>query len=121
MNIEEFRNYCLAKPGTTEEMPFGPGVLVFKVMGKMFALADIEKFENISLKCDPELAVELREQYDGRVIPGYHLHKKHWNTVIMDGSILNAIIRQWINHSYDLVVSKLPMKEQEKLKKKKTI
>lgn len=115
MNIEEYRNYCLAKSGTTEEFPFDENTLVFKVMGKMYALTDVEEFVSINLKCDPELAVELREKYSG-VIPGYHMNKKHWNTVMTDGSVSDQLIYQWIEDSYNLIVAKLPVKDREFLK-----
>lgn len=82
MDIEAFRQYCLSKKGTTEEFPFGPSTLVFKVMGKMFAAVDVDAFESVNLKCDPETAVELRERYE-QVTPGYHMNKKHWNTVLL--------------------------------------
>lgn len=107
MDIEQFREYCLSLPDVTEEFPFGPGTLVYKVKGKLFALTDIEMFESINVKCDPELAVELRERYAG-VLPGYHMNKQHWNTVLMDQSIPDKLILEWISHSYDLVKSKLP-------------
>ena len=116
MNIEEFRDYCLAKPGTTEETPFGPDTLVFKVLGKMYALTGIETFEFINLKCDPEYAVELREQYDGSIRPGYHMNKKQWNSVYTDGVVPDNLIRQLIDDSYTLIVAKLPKKDQEHLK-----
>ena len=119
MNIESFRNYCLSKPGTTEEFPFDENTLVFKVMGKMFALCNVELFESINLKCDPDVAVELREKYDGAVLPGYHMHKKHWNTVRVDMGLPDVKIQHWINHSYELVVSKLPRKLKEELKNMK--
>ena len=112
MDIESYREYCLAKTGVTEELPFGPDALVFKVMGKMFALADLDAFESVNLKCDPERAIELREQYSA-VKPGYHMNKKHWNTVMMDGSLSNELIRELTDHSYDLVVSKFPKKLRE--------
>lgn len=107
MNIEDYRNYCLQKPGTTEEFPFDNETLVFKVGGKMYALCDIDRFESINLKCDPELAEQLREQYDA-VRPGYHMNKKHWNTIILDGSIGDTLVREWTDQSYQLVVNKLP-------------
>ncbi|GAA5028689.1 hypothetical protein GCM10011506_14130 [Marivirga lumbricoides] len=109
MNIEEFRNYCLQKYGATEEFPFDENTLVFKVMGKMFALVDVDLFQSINLKCDPEKAIALRESYEA-VKPGYHMNKTHWNTIEMDGSLPDKEIKQWINHSYELVVSKLPKK-----------
>ena len=116
MNIEAFRDYCLAKPGTTEETPFGPDTLVFKVMGKMYALTGIDSFEFINLKCDPEYALELREKFDGSIRPGYHMNKKQWNSVDTDGRVSDELILDLINHSYDLVVSKLPKKDKEVLK-----
>lgn len=100
----------------TEEVPFGPDTLVFKVAGKMFALADIEQFESINLKCDPEVAVQLREQYPD-VNPGYHMNKKHWNTVNTRGMVGDELFKQWIDDSYNLVVKGLPKKLQEELKK----
>lgn len=115
MNIEEFREYCLAKPGTTEETPFGPDTLVFKVMGKMYALTGIDSFEFINLKCDPEYAIELREKYDGSIRPGYHMNKKQWNSVDTDGSVPNDLIIKLIDDSYDLIVAKLPKKVKEEL------
>ena len=114
MNIEEFRNYCLRKAGVTEEFPFDEHILVYKVMGKMFTSANIDLFESINLKCDPEKAVELREQYTG-VKAGYHMSKKHWNTVIMDGSVPDSLIREWIDDSYQLVVTGLPKKVRAEL------
>jgi predicted DNA-binding protein (MmcQ/YjbR family) len=113
MDIESFRQYCLSLPAVTEELPFGPDTLVYKVAGKMFALTDINTFESINLKCDPDLAVELRERYPA-VLPGYHMNKKHWNTVLMDGSINNQLIRDWISQSYDLVAASLPKATREK-------
>ena len=114
MNIEEFREYCLALKGTTEETPFGDNILVFKVMGKMFALTDINDFESINLKCDPEKAIELREKYDS-VKEGYHMNKKHWNTILSNGDMNDITLKYWITHSYDLVVSKLTKNEKAKL------
>ncbi len=106
MNIETFRIYCLSKKGVTEEFPFDHDTLVFKVMGKIFALADVDRFESINLKCDPELVLTLREHYPA-VQPGYHMNKKHWNTVLMDGSVSDNLLTEWIDHSYDQVVSGL--------------
>ncbi len=107
MDIESFRDFCLSKGGVTEEFPFDEETLVFKVMGKMFALTNIDQFKSINLKCDPERAIELREKYPA-ILPGYHMSKKHWNTVALDGSISEDMMRNLINHSYDLVVMKLP-------------
>lgn len=114
MTLEDFVEYCLAKPGVTDEFPFGPDTLVFKVMGKMFALADAETFDSINLKCEPELAVELREQYDA-VKPGYHMNKNHWNTVTVNGDAPDKKIYQWIDLSYNLVVKSLTKKQREAL------
>jgi predicted DNA-binding protein (MmcQ/YjbR family) len=115
MNIETFRELCMDKPGTTEETPFGPDTLVFKVTGKMFALTGLHAFESVNLKCDPERAIELREQYEG-ITPGYHMSKVHWNTVLTDGSVKDALIRELLEHSYALVVASLPKKVQAALK-----
>jgi predicted DNA-binding protein (MmcQ/YjbR family) len=90
----------------TEEFPFDESTLVFKVMGKMFALTNLDSFESINLKCDPEAGVQLREQYSS-VLPGYHMNKKHWITVLMDGSIPDKIIQEWIEQSYRLVAASL--------------
>jgi len=107
MNIEDFRDYCLLKAGVTEELPFGPQTLVFKVGGKVFALTNIDTFGSINLKCDPERATELREQHD-YVLPGFHMNKKHWNTVLIGTGATIAQLHQWIDHSYDLVLASLP-------------
>lgn len=114
MNIETYRKYCLAKKGVTEEFPFGEETLVFKVMGKMFALTDVEAFESVNLKVEPEEGIELREKYSS-VLPGYHMNKKHWITVMMDGSIPDKLICQWIDNSYNLVSATLPKKDQATL------
>jgi predicted DNA-binding protein (MmcQ/YjbR family) len=115
MNIEGFRNYCLTKRGVTEEFPFDANTLVFKVMGKMFALTDLEAFESINLKADPEQVVALQEQFSA-VLPGYHMNKKHWISVMMDGTIKDSLICQWIDDSYNLVSASLPKKDKEMLK-----
>jgi len=110
MNIEEFRQYCLSKKGVTENLPFGPDTLVFKVMGKMFALSGLERLPaQVNLKCDPERAISLREEYDGEIIPGYHMSKVHWNTLILE-SLPPKLIIELTDHSYELVVSKFPKK-----------
>ncbi len=116
MNIEEYREFCLGMPGVTEDFPFDEETLVFKVMGKLFALTDVDGFESINLKCDPEKAIILREQYD-EVKPGYHMNKKHWNTVQTHGSIPDSLLKQWIRESYDLVVAGLSKKLQAELSK----
>ncbi len=116
MNIELIREYCLGKKGVTEEFPFDEDTLVLKVMGKMFLLASLEKIPlQINIKCSPEEVVELRERYEA-VIPGYHMNKKHWNTVIIDNSIPPKNIFSWIDNSYNLVVSGLKKSEKEELK-----
>jgi predicted DNA-binding protein (MmcQ/YjbR family) len=106
MNIELLREYCLKLPGATECLPFGDDTLVFKVDGKIFALANLDGDPTINLKCDPLLALDLREHYNS-VIPGYHMNKKLWNTVMLDGSIPDKEIFRWIDHSYSLVKKKL--------------
>ncbi|WP_026473390.1 MmcQ/YjbR family DNA-binding protein [Alkaliflexus imshenetskii] len=107
MNIEELRNYCLSLPGVTEDFPFDEVTLVFKVGGKMFLLTGLDGDFSINVKCDPERAIQLREQY-AAVRPGYHMSKKHWNTVDIDGSVADSLIVDWINHSYELVFGALP-------------
>jgi predicted DNA-binding protein (MmcQ/YjbR family) len=109
MDIEAFRTLCLSLPGVEETLPFGPDTLVYKVMGKAFALTglDSETFE-VNLKCDPERAVELREKYPGQVMPGYHMNKKHWNTVSFDSGLGKSLLTDLIMHSYQLVVAGLP-------------
>lgn len=115
MHIEEFRMYCLKKPMVTEEFPFDEATLVFKVMGKMFALTGLDAPEfKVNLKCDPERSIELREQYES-IIAGFHMNKKHWNTVSPDGSISNELFKELIDHSYDLVVKGLTKKAQREL------
>jgi predicted DNA-binding protein (MmcQ/YjbR family) len=108
MDLAKFREHCLSKPRATEGTPFGPDVVVFKVDGKMFALAALDEIAaTANLKCDPDLALELRDRYE-QVRPGYHMNKKHWNTVDIGGGIPDADIRKMIDHSYDLVVKRLP-------------
>lgn len=116
MNIEEYRNYCISKPGVTESFPFDDKVLVFKVMNKMFALTNVDEFVSINLKCAPEHAIELREKYEG-ITAGYHMSKKHWNTCENESDIPDEVMKELINDSYNLVVSKLTKKLKEELKK----
>lgn len=116
MNLEAFREHCLNKKGVTEETPFGPDTLVYKVMGKMFALTGMPDFTSVNLKSDPEIAVELRERYEA-VLPGYHMNKKHWNTILMDGSIPDKLVLQWLDDSYQLVRDGLTKKEKTALDK----
>ncbi|MBK8875197.1 MAG: MmcQ/YjbR family DNA-binding protein [Bacteroidetes bacterium] len=111
MNIEEIRAYCLNFHDTTESFPFDEDVLVFKVSGKIFCLTSLSEPDRMNLKCDPEKAIELREQYPC-VIPGYHMSKKMWNTVIIDGSVSKKMLQSWIKHSFDEVVKGLPKKLQ---------
>ncbi|MEH6763686.1 MAG: MmcQ/YjbR family DNA-binding protein [Aequorivita antarctica] len=116
MNIEEFRNYCILKKGVTESFPFDEKTLVFKVMGKMFALTGLEyNPAQANLKCDPERAIELREEYDGLIRPGYHMSKVHWNTVELEINLPHELVLELINHSYDLVVQSLTKKLQAEL------
>lgn len=110
MNIEELRIFCLSLKGTTEDLPFDDNTLVFKVMGKMFALTDINEFASVNLKCEPEKAIELREKYSS-VRAGYHMNKKHWNTIEVNGELTDAEMKEWILHSYELVANKLSKAE----------
>ncbi len=114
MNIEELRDYCLSLPSTSEDLPFDETSLVFKVGKKMFALTDLEGPLFVNLKCLPSKAIELREQYPA-VRPGFHMNKKHWNTIEVDGSVSDNLLRQWIRESYDLVVQGMTRKEKEML------
>lgn len=117
MNIEQIREYCIMKKGVTEDFPFDEETLVFKVMGKIFLLASLESIPlQINLKCDPEKVVELREEYEA-VQPGYHMNKKHWNTIVVDGSVSIKKIFEWIDDSYNLVVAGLKKSDIKMLKK----
>ena len=116
MDIETLREYCLSKNGVTESFPFGDDTLVFKVMGRMFALVNLDGDMSVGLKCDPEKAIALREAYPS-VMPGYHMNKKYWNTIRLDGSLPEKLIREMINESYMLVVAGLTMKLKNELKK----
>jgi predicted DNA-binding protein (MmcQ/YjbR family) len=115
MNIEELREYCLSLKGVTEHFPFGETVLVFKVGDKMFCLSNLEGEFAIAVKNDPEKNIELREEFSA-VKPGYHMNKKHWNTVEIDGSLSDDTIKNMIDESYDLVVMALPRKKQQEIK-----
>jgi len=107
MNIEELREYCLEKPNSTESFPFDNETLVFKVNNKMFLLASIESQPlQFNVKCNPEQAIELREQYPMAVLPGYHMNNKHWNTIIINGDLSLVQLQQFIDQSYDLVAKK---------------
>ena len=117
MDLGSFREYCLSKPGATEDTPFGEDVLVFRVGGKMFALAPLNELPAAAnLKCDPDWALELRDRYE-QVRPGYHMNKKHWNTVEIDSGIPDAELHKMIDHSYELVLRTLPKVKREKLLK----
>jgi predicted DNA-binding protein (MmcQ/YjbR family) len=109
MNIEEFRTYCLSRPGTSEAMPFDDEILVFKVGGKMFALTSVSTFEYINLKCDPEYALELRADHSA-IRPGYHMSKKHWNSVYLNEGLSTELLCKLIDHSYELVYQGLTKK-----------
>ena len=115
MNIEEIRDYCLAKPGVTEDMPFSEDTLVFRVGEKLFLLTSLSQGDRFNVKCDPELAIELREQHS-EVQPGYHMNKKHWNTVHTNGNLSRKEICDMIDHSYDLVLKSLPKNIREQIK-----
>jgi len=113
MNLEELIQYCNAKPNATESLPFGPDALVFKVYEKIFAITALNEDKcSVSLKCDPDYALELREKYE-EIIPGFHLNKKHWNTVSLDGRLKTTFIKELIDHSYQLV---LPVQKSKKTK-----
>ena len=115
MNIEELRDYCLSKKGTSEGFPFDETTLVFKVMDKIFAITDVEDKFGVNLKCDPEKAIDLREHYP-EVKPGWHMNKKHWNTVDIYRNLSDSLIKEWVDHSYDLIVASLPKKKREEWK-----
>lgn len=118
MNIETLREFCLSLPDTTESFPFDDVTLVLKVGGKMYALISLDGELSINLKCNPEMAIDLRERYPA-VLPGYHMNKTHWNTVKIDGSIPDSTIHDWILHSYELVFSTLPRKIRNFIPRKK--
>jgi len=109
VNVEELRDYCLLKPGATEGFPFGEDTLVFKVCGKIFLITGLEQGDRFNVKCDPELAIDLRERYT-EVQPGYHMNKKMWNTVFMNGSLTRKQLCEMIDHSYELIYNSLPAK-----------
>ena len=130
MNVEILREYCLSKPDVEESFPFGPDVMVFKIAGKIFLLCSLDSEDfSFNVKCDPEMAIELRERYDC-VQPGYHMNKKHWNTIVVDGSVSTKQLKEWIDHSYEIVsksatkkrptaVKKSSVNKKDKTKKKK--
>ena len=114
MNIESLREYCLAKAGVTETFPFGEDTLVFKVLDKIFLLTGLEHSDRFNVKCDPDLAVNLREEFE-EVKPGFHMNKTHWNTVIMSGRLKESQLKEMIDHSYDIVVKAMPKSKQAKI------
>ncbi|SHF88551.1 Predicted DNA-binding protein, MmcQ/YjbR family [Flavobacterium segetis] len=118
MNLETYYRYCLSKKGVTEHFPFDTNTLVFKIGGKIFALSSLLQWENgspsINLKCDPERAKELREQYDA-IRPGYHMSKMHWNTVAVNESVSDVLVKELIDHSYVLVFASLTIKLQQEI------
>ena len=115
MNIEDLRDFCLSLNGATESFPFGESTLVFKVLGKIFCLMDLEGEFSVNLKNDPEKIVQMREEFPA-VSPGYHMNKKHWNTVFIDGSIPSELIREWIVESYEQVLKGLPVSKKNELR-----
>jgi len=115
VDIVDYRDFCLSLPGVTEDFPFDEQTLVFKVMNKMFALTNVDHFTSFNAKATPEDCVTLREQYSG-IIPGYHMNKKHWNTVAVDGSVPDAMLYQLLRQSYDLVVGGLTKKQREAMR-----
>lgn len=114
MNIEDIRNYCLSKPATTESTPFGDDTLVFKVFDKVFALLSISDTKRLNLKCNPERAIQLREE-NSAIIPGYHMNKKHWNSVYPNDLYDDNLMIEMIDHSFELVTSKLKKAQKEEL------
>jgi predicted DNA-binding protein (MmcQ/YjbR family) len=109
MNVEEIRAYCINKKGVTECFPFDEETLVFKVGDKMFLLMSLERQPvSINVKCDPEIAITLRENHPQHVFPGYHMSKKHWNTVVIDNDLKPSLIKKFIDDSYHLVIESLP-------------
>ncbi|GGF80039.1 MmcQ/YjbR family DNA-binding protein [Wenyingzhuangia marina] len=115
MNIEDLRTYCISKAHVSESFPFDESTLVFKVSDKMFALTGLERIPHaVNVKCDPEMAIELREKYSS-VTSAFHMNKKHWNTILLASDMSTDDIKKWIDHSYDLVVKSLTKKKQKEL------
>ncbi len=114
MTLSYLRDYCLSKPHTSEDTPFDEDTLCFRVGGKIFGITGITNFEYINLKCDPERSAELRERYDG-ITPGFHMNKKWWNSVYVQGQVSDPLILELVDHSYDLVYKSLPKKVKEEL------
>jgi len=106
MDLPDLISHCLSKPGAEESTPFGPDTLVYKVDGKIFAITSPDDFPpRVNLKCDPERAIELRDRYES-ILPGYHMNKRHWNTVVLDGSVPSELVRELVDHSYQLVAKR---------------
>ena len=120
MNVEEVRQICIAKKGVTEGFPFDETTLVLKVGGKIFALLNLDKNPSVNLKCDPERAMDLREHHDA-ILPGYHMNKQHWNTVLLEGELPNQLVSDLIGHSYDLVYQSLQKKIKDEVDKEESI
>jgi predicted DNA-binding protein (MmcQ/YjbR family) len=114
MTLEYFRDFCLSFPGVSEDTPFDANTLCFRVGGKIFAILDLEVFDYVNLKCDPERAVELRERYPG-ISPGYHMNKKLWNSVSVGGNVPDSLILDLAKHSYELILTSLPKKTRDSL------
>ena len=122
MNVEELREYCLSKEHVEECFPFDEVTLVFKVMGKMFLLCGLENVElRFNVKCDPDRAIELREQYPEAVLPGWHMSKTHWNTVKANYGLSDSQLKEFIDHSYALVVASLTKKQREEFNKRTSL
>lgn len=117
MYLDEVREYCLSLPGAEESLPFDESTLAFKVGNKIFAITDIDDFEYVNVKFNPEKAIELREMYPDKVIPGYHMNKKHWNSLVMDAGLPPKKVKEWILDSYNLVVAGLPKKVRKTIPK----
>ena len=116
MTADSLRRWCLARPSAVEEFPFGPETSVFKVEKKLFAISALGASPlKVSLKCEPELAEELRGSYPDAIAPGYHLNKRHWNTVLCDGTLPDAMVRDMVEDSYDLIVAAMPRAVRERL------
>ena len=116
-SVDDVRSHIMAKPEVVDETPFGPEVLVYKILGKIFATLGFEdEIGQMNLKCDPRRALQLRDEYEA-ILPGYHMNKKHWNTLVLDGSLSSYLVGELIDHSYQLVVNGMPRKTRGILKK----
>ena len=106
MNLESLRDLCLGLPDCTEDLPFDQNTLAFRALGKIFVLTDLIESDRFNAKCDPAWALDLRERYPNEILPGYHMNKKHWNTIVLNGSVPNKVVRELIDHSYELVCAR---------------